>query len=346
MTWFSGMDKGLNEKMFQLLAITAIVANTIGVMANLVLYGANVPTVVCLCCDIYVVSVSIFGIRTKKTKIAALLLMSMLNFIEFPFLVYTYGMSSIPYMILGGAGVAIFWDDRIKKISLLIIGLYHSAVIVFACLTQSVFGEIEESGLVGTAVCCYLIVLAGVTSLIVIWSLENHVQQEMLTKLNKKLQIASDTDQLTNVYNRRFLWNFLRRKMEDDEEEFGVVLIDIDDFKCINDRFGHPFGDEVLLELCRIIQDNLKEGEILSRFGGEEFVIVLVKTDRPYIQNVLEKILDEFHHFGEKQKQELFSFSAGIEIFTGADEIEQLYQRMDRKLYQAKQNGKNCFQWE
>lgn len=158
---------------------------------------------------------------------------------------------------------------------------------------------------------------------------------------NVKLQKLASTDPLTGAVNRRELI----RRIETLRGPTSLLLLDIDYFKDINDNFGHPAGDAVLIEFVTLIQNILRKQDVLSRIGGEEFAIVLNDTDSISARGLAERIRRqiEAHVFSISGHEIKLTISIGIvTVAEGktADGVE-LMQKADSALYQAKQSGRN-----
>lgn len=195
--------------------------------------------------------------------------------------------------------------------------------------------------------------------------LENRVieRTEKITVLNLELKQLSEIDGLTGIYNRRFFNEYIeieiqRARNERDFREritlsggntmnFGLAILDVDDFKKINDTYGHLAGDAVLKEIVSLIKDNIFTRDVLCRYGGEEFALLLTKTSRDGIIQALEKIQKEIdaHRFRLPESADVkhITISAGIATF---DEIksfkaEEIIRLADERLLLAKRSGKN-----
>ncbi len=176
--------------------------------------------------------------------------------------------------------------------------------------------------------------------------------------LNEKLKKSSEIDALTQTYNRRFLNEYLEIEVKrqlgqikyklnlGDIHDFSIALIDIDDFKHINDTYGHLAGDTVLQEIASIIKESLFSRDLLCRYGGEEFIILFTKTrkkDAIYAAEKIRNLISE-HEFTLKDTiTKKVSISVGLASFdevpnSSANEIINL---ADERLYRAKHNGKN-----
>lgn len=150
-------------------------------------------------------------------------------------------------------------------------------------------------------------------------------------------------DELTGLYNRYFLESIIDSEIERSrryEFPLSAAILDIDDFKKINDKWGHPVGDIILKEIADILKENLRESDYLIRVGGEEFVIIMSHTDLDgayIVTDKLRKAIEKSRHPIVGQ----FTVSFGVAEIEGREEYCDLYERMDRALYKAKESGKN-----
>jgi diguanylate cyclase (GGDEF)-like protein len=126
---------------------------------------------------------------------------------------------------------------------------------------------------------------------------------------------------------------------------FSVVICDIDDFKKINDDFGHLIGDSILKEFVQVIQNHIRSTDVLARWGGDEFVILLINTTSEEAYKVTENLrkLIEEHNFSGGIR---LTSSIGIIQYLNGMKIEELIRKADSAMYEAKRNGKNqnCIQ--
>ncbi len=153
----------------------------------------------------------------------------------------------------------------------------------------------------------------------------------------------SMTDKLTQLYNRHYLEQAFERMIFFKGRagpKLALIMLDIDDFKSINDRYGHGIGDDVLKVIARILERNTRENDIVARLGGEEFEILLPNTDFDTALIFAERIRSAL----EKHEQKLVprvTASIGVTIFQDGDSIKSLRLRADTAVYKAKRNGKN-----
>ncbi|MCK4709784.1 MAG: GGDEF domain-containing protein, partial [Gammaproteobacteria bacterium] len=127
------------------------------------------------------------------------------------------------------------------------------------------------------------------------------------------------------------------------KDEFSFALLDIDHFKRVNDQFGHNAGDKALQIVAKMMSKHIRKTDFLFRIGGEEFVLLLPKTNLQNAQPLVEKIRasvgSSSFHF--KQKKVEISLSAGLTTITTGDHAESIYERADKALYEAKNGGRD-----
>ncbi len=173
-------------------------------------------------------------------------------------------------------------------------------------------------------------------------------QYEEITALQASLSEQAIRDPLTGLYNRRFLHETLSREIsiaKRNQESICVAMLDLDYFKQLNDTFGHPAGDEVLIQMGLHLQNNTRASDVVVRFGGEEFLIVLLNTRVDIAVQKLENWREEFSTkiIEFEQVKMNCSFSAGISVFPDhSEKAEELINLADIALYQAKAAGRNC----
>jgi diguanylate cyclase (GGDEF)-like protein len=177
-------------------------------------------------------------------------------------------------------------------------------------------------------------------------NMELVLKNEVLIAAQNRLELLATNDELTQVFNRRYAMDYLSKLFADmkrNRTNFVVVLADIDYFKSVNDRFGHPAGDEVLRRFSATIKQQLREVDLVARYGGEEFLIVLPKTKeleaKAIVQRLCELVADEVFDFDHQKINVTSSF--GLASYQSGDTIEKLIERADLALYHAKKSGRN-----
>jgi len=164
--------------------------------------------------------------------------------------------------------------------------------------------------------------------------------------LYKELEQINQRDALLGIYNRKYFFEYLEKnKSKKMNDKFAIVMIDIDDFKNINDTYGHQFGDKILINTAKIISNGIDEDDILARYGGEEFILYISNfINENSVYNKIEMIRDAIEgskvSFNDEYKSVTASF--GISFSTLNDiEINELIKNADDLLYKAKKSGKN-----
>jgi two-component system cell cycle response regulator len=160
-------------------------------------------------------------------------------------------------------------------------------------------------------------------------------------------------DPLTGAYNRRYFDNQLAAELQRVSRiptAMSLAILDIDEFKSINDTYGHPVGDQVLQGLSSLLRHNLRQTDLLARYGGEEFAVLLLDTDEREAKNVMEGVRQQFkmQPLAPAGGQNItVTFSAGIAEWTPELSGAQWMERADLLLYQAKHAGRDMvLTWE
>lgn len=173
--------------------------------------------------------------------------------------------------------------------------------------------------------------------------------QEKIQKLQQELSQLSEKvsiDQLTGVLNRRGMDEAMVREIsraQRGESPLCVALLDIDNFKYLNDTYGHHVGDTALQHLAKVIQDTVRPTDIAARFGGEEFVILLPDTAlKQAVETIsrLQRALTKQFFLGNNEHL-LITFSAGVSLYNKDEEPVMVLNRADQAMYLAKKSGKN-----
>ena len=162
-------------------------------------------------------------------------------------------------------------------------------------------------------------------------------------RYEKKLEWLSMRDALTGLYNRRAMEEFVKVEVNKAMREgsgFGLIVIDLDNFKDINDTYGHVVGDEALKHVAKILQSVVRKSDLVGRWGGDEFVVLLPTSDMSRVEKVSKRICEVIcnnrlnEHIG-------ISVSVGASAYRPGDSVDSLLIRADKALYRAKRLGKN-----
>ncbi|MEP1448955.1 MAG: diguanylate cyclase [Paraglaciecola sp.] len=166
-------------------------------------------------------------------------------------------------------------------------------------------------------------------------------------RAQKKLNIMATTDPLTELYNRRHMNNLIDKALlrsTNTNQVIGIILIDIDHFKKINDEYGHKVGDDVLVKVAQILKKEVRQQDLISRWGGEEFLITLPDSSLTDTKLSAERIREAFlncHWLNEVGVDVNPTITAGISELKHTENLDSAIARADRALYKGKEGGRN-----
>ncbi len=174
------------------------------------------------------------------------------------------------------------------------------------------------------------------------------VSKKLMQILNKMARV----DQLTGMFNRKYLDEFADTTIPQalrSKTPYGILMIDIDFFKMINDTYGHDIGDEAIRIVSRVIKESIRSSDVPIRFGGEEFIVLLHNCDKAHVKDVAEKIRTNFAKQVISAGSETFSKTLSVGAVMFPDDSESIWKCIkyaDISLYHAKEHGRNqvvCF---
>jgi diguanylate cyclase len=175
----------------------------------------------------------------------------------------------------------------------------------------------------------------------------NEVAFVLSSIADRAMATEAGRDALTRLLNRRFLDAILRQEISLSLRTgvpFSILVVDIDDFKAINDRFGHPIGDRVLVLLAETLLNNVRVSDFVFRYGGEEFLVVLSEIDSPGAVAKAEHLRQSIEGLEIRTDSGpplRASVSIGVAAHDGHPDLQRVVRAADRALYEAKANGKN-----
>ncbi len=271
----------------------------------------------------------VFLFRRLPTKVTSNVLVALL-FIKIVPLVLFFNTSMFPWIVLFPL-IAIFLTGA--KTGLVYSVLFGSFLIVYPIVSNN--SENINIQLY------YEMIVAYITTLVIggIYEFLNNYFYSQL-----KIQVIKDF--LTGLFNRRYLEEILRWEIEFSKRyghPLSVILLDVDNFKCINDKYGHQTGDLVLKKLAELLKKNLRKSDIVARYGGEEFIIILPDTDIKGAVKVAEKLRKAIEKLSINGIKITASF--GVSQLKDDDDIQKLIKRADKALYIAKRSGKNTVKY-
>ena len=294
----------------------------------------------------------------REFKVTSILAFLLVLFPLTPFMWFNDGglLGGYPYfLLLYGIMIILVFSGWLRALFLIALSAMFAALVIIEiyypnlihhCPGENCLFFNHVFGLTMEALSLFIIILAFIRAYEHAHRREAELNRKLMT-LNKKLEELSRTDPLTGLSNRRDVleklkYNLLLAKRY--REPFSIIMADIDDFKKVNDNYGHNCGDKVLIQLAEILRMSFRAEDTVSRWGGEEFLILLPKTDgisALVAANRIRRIVEntEFKCDGEKIK---LTLSLGVAEFTPiTDNIEAFIESADKALFLAKRKGKN-----
>ena len=178
---------------------------------------------------------------------------------------------------------------------------------------------------------------------------ESYRYKQKLEMLVVDLEALASTDPLTNTNNRRRFFDIMHNELERAKRykrSFALLVIDIDNFKGINDAYGHPVGDSAIIYVSNILKKTLRKVDTLGRIGGEEFGVIVPELEQVNLGELLRRLVDAFdkHVFTVESCSIKITVSIGVALFPkSANDLAGLLKYSDQAMYIAKRNGKNQF---
>ncbi|WP_031535493.1 sensor domain-containing diguanylate cyclase [Bacillus sp. MB2021] len=168
--------------------------------------------------------------------------------------------------------------------------------------------------------------------------------------LELNLKQMAYNDDLTDLPNRKALDRHIEKTFARSKRHghcFGIMFIDLDGFKNVNDTLGHDAGDQLLIEVASRLQDNLREEDVISRIGGDEFIVIVEESSKNELENIADRIIQSTSQpYSINEAEAKVSVSVGISLYPNDGETKEiLLENADRAMYYAKNNGKNRFKF-
>ena len=165
-----------------------------------------------------------------------------------------------------------------------------------------------------------------------------------MIRKNKKLEVLSTQDALTGLSNRRSI-NENYKKILVENNSFSVILGDIDDFKHINDTYGHSYGDSVLKAVANVFKVSVRDADTVCRWGGEEILVLLPRCNKETAASIAERIAEGIRNISIKYyDDEIIKVTMTFGVASSDEErdIKGITKKADDRLYYGKKHGKNC----
>lgn len=272
-----------------------------------------------------------------------------LNFFMFPVLFWVTGgvnCGMVFYFLLGLSVAALVLSGKLRTTVLVAAIICDAACIHLGFMYPGLATELSYEERMMDTSSSFVIVAVFIVAVIIMMSSEYQREHDKVIAHSEKLERQANTDNLTDLYNQRYLLRKLDAVVaayNEKELSASIVMFDIDDFKMINDRYGHLCGDQVLFQFGCVLKLTCGEHNFAARYGGEEFIVVLPRGDEEQAFNLAEAIRmsvlsDPVLHGLTRGK---FSISGGVAQLGSGMAVPDWINLADTRLYQAKKLGKN-----
>lgn len=281
--------------------------------------------------------------KTKSFKNYNILICLIINFIFIPILyILGGGMNNCVYyyFLLGiiVTFVLIKSDDK-KFLYLLFEILLYFALFMYSYFYENIefndmsfyLNNLNSIVFFGISISCSLLFVIR----------ENEKQRKRLEKMNYYLKKKAIVDALTGVWNRKYMEEKLEEEMTKDQN-LSIAMFDIDHFKAVNDNYGHQEGDEILKRFTDIINECLRDEDVITRYGGEEFLVIFPATTISTAYRISEKIRKKVMvKLIVEQDNKQITVSGGVATYHKGESLFDFIERADQNLYYAKEHGRN-----
>lgn len=267
-------------------------------------------------------------------------------FIAFWYCLYPLDGSSLAYTSLFGLGLTFPVVFCLQFVLLrpreaVLWTLLEIATLILITLPRALTTTTDD-GLLGGAFLPFMLFSGYGAQVLLLKYVADLVRKLRLAKEETaQLEEVAFYDVLTGLLNRRGTETFLQQVMADSQrtqDVFSIALLDLDHFKDINDTYGHLVGDEILKQFAGQFKTSLRAGDVLGRWGGEEFLLITLHTPASLHGTLAHRLKESWQH-------PTVTFSAGLAAYRKGDTVQNLIQRADEALYLAKSKGRDRIEW-
>ena len=338
----AAFNNRLDKRLFFVIAVTACITNFIGVISSLIAQAGLLISLITAAFEVLYIGATLLGLSDRLRTTGAFIIHILNGFLQCPLLVYLYGASRTVFFIMFLLGV-IYTLPKKVHFAFFFISLLEYIAGMFLHFFKPYFpaGADAQLGFYISGIYTGVIVIVAVYIEMSVARHHRMLQNERLVALSEDMEEMAVHDELTQVYNRVTMVTEIRRLL-DSNAVFSLVIIDIDDFKKVNDSFGHSYGDEVLKVCAKGLKNNFGNFGKIFRFGGEEFLITCVGLSNDEIVEALSRANNFLYDYGLSTKHLNLHFSGGVAGSFEGRTIDSLIDLADERLYVAKgMPGKN-----
>lgn len=342
-------DRPVEVRTANMLFLGTGVISLIYAIAGFLIHFPWRPICINLVLSVYLLWMYFIAIKTNKQYEYAKISLIFMNFLFFPALFFTTGGifgGTVSFFVLGIVFSYLMFTGRVCWFVITLEMLFYCSVIYYSYkikLTSGHFDNIIYAYMMSSV---NVVVAALAIGLLVrVLVSQYRKEKEKIDNAVQDLETLSTKDPLTGVYNRRYMLDFLEKNMKRSNDYgamLSVVIFDIDFFKSLNDDFGHLVGDEILCNLCNVFSKHIRTTDMISRYGGEEFVAVFPNTPIETAYKRAEEIRKTVEEsvLSEDVNRPI-TVSGGVAQYNKGMTIEELIEAADKNLYFAKTTGRN-----
>lgn len=352
---FNYKNLELKHRLSVIFLLTGMFLSTLAVIVTFAFgtpFWLNIPNIlIALLCFLLPL---IYVDKLLKSTVAVLIIVGCLYF---PFLFFTNAGNSGSgplYFIMIIIYFSFYLDKKKLLLAEIALVIFYASIMVFAYIHPEFVIPYDDK-LTETIDMIIAVSSISVTISIVSYTtfIEYKKEREHVGNLLNEVQIQKNKleqvliiDQLTETYSRSYFMKKLVEEIEFNKEKaspFYVLMIDIDDFKHINDTYGHLYGDRVLFDVAQAIKNTLRTHDIVARYGGEEFAVLITHSNKESGKLIAERIRANVEQLKHRY-EDTVSVSIGLAKNKLEDTDQSILKRADDLLYVAKENGKNQVQ--
>jgi len=347
---YLGDDQPIRVRFFNIVFSCGFFAGVMGVCACLMLGSSPLAIKIAAVFTLFFPAMFFFANHfNKHYEKVIVLTFVLMNFIILPAMYLTGGgvdcgipsyfalsIALTMFLVKGRLGIILSFTTSIWCICVVIFSFYYPNFVIPLPNEMSEFMAISSNAAM-VALAIGLIAKGGFR--------QYNKEKAAVNKLTEKLEDMSFKDPLTTTYNRRFMMEYLQSEMKkawEKGKDLSIVMIDIDKFKRLNDNYGHLVGDEVLINLSSILKSMCRDDDIVSRYGGEEFLMIFPNVDKQTAVNRAEELRKKVEaSVLSEEVSDNVTISLGVGSYLCGMSCGKFIEEADKNLYKAKESGRN-----
>lgn len=333
------------------MCIAGILANTFGIVSTFSIELPFLCKLISVISEVLMLVLTFIAFYYHKTSVISVIMTVLIGNVVFPVMFVTEGglNGGIAFYFMLPSICIAFSIRRPLNILIVFLSLVEYSILIYISYNYPSFiipipKDAILSDVISGCICVFLFLFIFTTQ----YAIQCKRDRQRIDKLSQMYCHQANTDELTELFNRRYFKELFLKHLSDNEENnlddsrIFLAMFDIDNFKKINDTYGHPFGDKVLKQFAEILFEESSNGSISCRYGGEEFLIMIKGLSFNYAYAKVESILNKTRtriSCGTEKKP--VTVSAGFVFCEKNSDYAEILKSVDEKLYEAKKTGKN-----